>query len=68
MSKKLMPREKARRTDEMASSSEMAPKTFPSGDAPNPTQLSLRPVSPRSRDSSFGFAEAIASSSSSSSS
>lgn len=59
MSKKLMPREKARRTAELASSSETAPKTFPRGDAPNPMQLSFRPVSPRSRRSSFGFAEAI---------
>lgn len=42
----------------MASDSETTPKTLPRGEAPNPTQLSLRPVLPNGRSSS-GFAAII---------
>jgi len=54
-----MPRRKASRTEEMASCSETGPKTLPSGEAPKPTQLSLRPVFPRGRSSRFGCGYAI---------
>jgi hypothetical protein len=54
VSKKLMPRSKASRTEEMASCSETGPKTLPRGEAPKPTQLSLRPVFPKGRSSRFG--------------
>lgn len=56
VSKKLMPRRKASRTEPMASSSETGPKTLPRGEAPKPTQLSLRPVLPSSRSSTLGSA------------
>lgn len=52
VSKKLMPSRNASRTVAIASSSETGPKTLPRGDAPNPTQLSLRPVFPSDRSSS----------------
>lgn len=51
MSKKLMPRRKARRTEPTASSSETGPKTLPRGEAPNPTELSFSPVLPSGRSS-----------------
>lgn len=52
VSKKLIPREKAWRTEAMASDSETTPKTLPRGEAPKPTQLSLSPVLPNGRRSS----------------
>lgn len=52
VSKKLIPRVKAWRTVAMASDSDIAPKTLPRGEAPNPTQLSLCPVLPSGRSSS----------------
>ena len=45
VSKKLIPRRKASRTEAFASSSETVPKTLPRGDAPKPTQLSFSPCS-----------------------
>lgn len=51
VSKKLIPRVKARRTVAMASASETCPKTLPRGEAPKPTQLSLSPVLPNGRRS-----------------
>lgn len=53
VSKKLIPRRKASRTVAMASSSDTGPKTFPRGEAPKPTELSLRPVVPSSRSSTL---------------
>uniref|UniRef100_A0A2P2JIP2 L-galactose dehydrogenase family protein n=1 Tax=Rhizophora mucronata TaxID=61149 RepID=A0A2P2JIP2_RHIMU len=49
-----MSRRKASRTEETASCSETGPKTLPRGEAPKPTQLSFRPVFPRSRSSKLG--------------
>lgn len=59
VSKKLIPKRKASRTEAKASSSETGPKTLPSGEAPKPTQLSLSPVLPSGRSSSFGNDKAI---------
>lgn len=53
VSKKLMPRRRAVRTAARASSGDTWPKTLPRGEAPNPTQLSMRPVFPNSLRSSF---------------
>lgn len=53
VSKKLIPRRKASRTVAMASSSDTGPNTFPRGEAPKPTELSLRPVFPSSRSSTL---------------
>lgn len=54
-----MPRWKAWRTEALASSSDTAPKTLPRGEAPKPTELSLRPVLPSGRSSSFECGKAI---------
>lgn len=47
-----MPSRNASRTVAIASSSETGPKTLPRGDAPNPTELSFKPVFPSDRSSS----------------
>ena len=52
-----MPDSKALRTEAMASSSGTGPNTFPRGDAPNTTQLSLRPVFPSALSSIVRFSE-----------
>ena len=53
VSKKLIPRRKASRTEAFASSSETMPKTLPRGDAPKPTQLSFSPMFPNYWSSSL---------------
>lgn len=59
VSKKLMPRRKAWRTEALASCSETGPKTLPRGEAPKPTQLNFSPVLPSGRSSSLQSEEAI---------
>lgn len=51
VSKKLMPRSRARRTAARATSRGTSPKTWPRGEAPKPTGLTRRPVAPSSRSS-----------------
>ena len=60
VSKKLMPCRNASRTVATASTSATGPKTLPRGEAPKPTELTLRPVFPRGRSSILAWGVDIA--------